>query len=70
MDELTLEVYKLDNVFLLFSEKLKLGREDVRLWKMLPGHKLVLLDETEEKTLEGLGIRSSDSVLIEVRRIS
>ena len=54
--------------FKLFSDKLKLGREDVRLWKMLPAHKLVLLDETEEKALDTLGIRSSDSILIEVRR--
>ena len=48
------------------STRLKLGREDLRLWNMLPNHKLILLDETEDKTLDSLGLQHSNNILIEV----
>ena len=48
------------------STKLKLGREDLRLWKILPNHKVILLDETEDKTLDSLGVQHFNNILIEV----
>ena len=55
-----------DGYVIFLSTKLKLGREDLRLWKILPNHKVILLDETEDKTLDSLGVQHFNNILIEV----
>lgn len=57
----------LSSIIDFLSTKLKLGREDLRLWKILPNHKVILLDETEDKTLDSLGVQHFNNILIEVR---
>ena len=51
-----------------YSEKLRLGIEDLRLWRMKKENtSMLLLEEGEDKTLDMLNIKSGTSLLIEVR---